>query len=150
MIKRLTFTIPEVPRTKKNSSRIINRKLPNGKLQPMVIPSKAFTEYQEACGWHIKGKGLKIGYPVNVKCVYYMPTRRRVDLVNLIEATMDILVHYEVLKDDDCKIVVGHDGSRVYHDKTHPRCEIVIEAVEEKPFKEGKRGMNAEDKEMNK
>lgn len=131
MFKRLTITIPGASRTKKNSSRIINRKLPNGKMQPMVIPSKAFMQYQELCGWHIRGKGLKIDYPVNVKCVYYMPTRRRVDLVNLIEASMDILVHYEVLKDDDCKIVVGHDGSRVYHDKENPRVEIVIEAVDD-------------------
>ena len=128
--KRLTIDVPGVARTKKNSSRIINRKV-NGKLIPMVIPSKAFTEYQELCGWHIRPKGIKIDYPVNVKCLFYMPNRRRVDLVNLLESICDILVHYEVLKDDDCKIVVGHDGSRVLLDRENPRTKIVIEAVDE-------------------
>jgi len=130
MIKRLKIDIPGAARTKKNSNRIINRKV-NGKLIPMVIPSKAFIEYQELCGWHIRQKDIKINYPVNVKCVYYMPTKRRVDLVNLLEATMDILVHYGVLEDDHSRIVVSHDGSRVLYDKESPRTEVWIEAVEE-------------------
>ena len=56
-------------------------------------------------------------YPVdpgdNVRCLYYMPTRRRVDLCNLLEATCDLLVHHGVLADDNSAIVAGHDGSRV-------------------------------------
>ena len=131
MYKRLTIEIPCTPRTKKNHGRIVERKLANGKRVPMMIPSKQYKEYEETCGYFIRPKGIKIDYPVNVKCLYYMPTRRRVDLVNLLEATCDILTHYEVLEDDNCKIVVGHDGSRVHHDKDNPRCVITIEAVEE-------------------
>ena len=72
-----------------------------------------------------------IDKPVNVKCVYYMPTRRAVDLVNLIEATNDVLVKYGVLADDNRNIVYAQDGSRVYWDKENPRTEITIEPINE-------------------
>ena len=119
----LKFTIPIVPRTKKNSSRIVTGK--NGR--PFLIPSKAYKEYEQQAGYFLRPQ--KIDYPVNVKCLYYMPTRRRVDLVNLLEATCDVLVKYEVLADDNCKIVVSHDGSRVLYDKEKPRTEIEISRI---------------------
>lgn len=127
MIKRLRITIPLQPITKKNGSRIVTNKK-TGK--PFLIPSKKYEEYEKACGHFINQKGIKIDYPVNVKCLYYMPTRRTVDLTNLLEATDDILVKYGVLEDDNFKIVAGHDGSRVYVDKDNSRAEIVIEAIE--------------------
>ena len=67
--------------------------------------------------------------PVNVKCVYYMPTRRRVDLVNLQEATLDVLVKYRIIDDDNSTIVVSMDGSRVFYDKNNPRTEITITPI---------------------
>lgn len=69
---------------------------------------------------------------VNVRCVYYMATRRKVDLANLIEATCDILVTAGVLADDNSRIVAAHDGSRVDYDKQNPRVEIWIEEMEDK------------------
>lgn len=64
-------------------------------------------------------------------CVlYYMATRRKVDLANLIEATCDILVTAGVLADDNSRIVAAHDGSRVDYDKQNPRVEIWIEEME--------------------
>lgn len=68
---------------------------------------------------------------MNVRCVYYMKTARRVDLANLIEATTDILVKARVLEDDNCRIVAAHDGSRVDYDKRNPRAEIWIEEMED-------------------
>lgn len=68
----------------------------------------------------------RVDMPVNVQCVYYMPTKRAVDLVNLLEATCDILVRAEVLEDDNCRIVAAHDGSCVRYDKQNPRVEIAI------------------------
>lgn len=123
---KLEMVIKGRPVTKKNSQRIVvNRK--TGK--PFVVPSKAYAQYEKDAGWFVRGKGLMIDYPVNVKCVYYMPNKRRVDLVNLLEATCDILTHYKVIKDDDSTIVVSHDGSRVKVDRENPRCEIEITAV---------------------
>jgi Holliday junction resolvase RusA-like endonuclease len=55
-----------------------------------------------------------------------MPTRRKVDLVNLLEATHDILVKYEVLADDNSGIIYSVDGSRVMYDKENPRTEVEI------------------------
>lgn len=118
------LTIPGDPVTKKNSQQII--RLPNGKRK--IKPSERFESYQEAAGWFIPQSAKKrLSAPQNVKCVYYMKTHRRVDLVNLLEATCDILVHYGVLEDDNSKIVVSHDGSRVLYDKENPRAEIEIE-----------------------
>lgn len=67
-----------------------------------------------------------IDYAVNVKAVYYMQTRRKVDITNLHNALHDILVHYGVLADDNMKIVVFTDGSRVKYDKLNPRTEVTI------------------------
>lgn len=58
--------------------------------------------------------------------MFYMPTRRIVDLTNLEEAIDDILVKYGVLKDDNSRILVSHDGSRVLYDKNNPRTEVTI------------------------
>ena len=55
-----------------------------------------------------------------------MKSRRRVDLVNLIEATMDILVRAGILADDNSTIVTSHDGSKVQYDEKKPRAEIYI------------------------
>ena len=119
------FVIPIAPVTKKNSQRIVTVKG-----RPMIIPSARYKAYEKDCGMLIKGKKLNINSPVNVKAIYYMPTRRRVDLTNLHEALHDILVKYEVLEDDNSKIIVSTDGSRVCYDKENPRTEVWIEEVE--------------------
>jgi Holliday junction resolvase RusA-like endonuclease len=67
-----------------------------------------------------------ISEPVNVKAVFYMPTKRRVDLVNLQEALLDVLVKEQVIVDDNCKIVYSMDGSYVDYDKENPRTEVEI------------------------
>jgi Holliday junction resolvase RusA-like endonuclease len=120
----IKFTIPGVPRTKKNSMRMITR---GGKTFP--IPSAAFAEYQNNAGIYIPFRWQLMDKPMNVKCTYYMDTRRKVDLLNLLGATCDILTHYGVIKDDSSDIVVSHDGSRVMYDKLNPRVEIEIEEV---------------------
>ena len=120
----IKFTIPLCPVTKKNSQRIL---INPGTRKPFIAQSEKYKEYEKACGYFIKGRGLKIDEPVAVKCVYYMPTRRRVDLTNLLEATHDILVKYGVLADDNANIIYSVDGSRVLYDKENPRTEVTIE-----------------------
>ena len=58
--------------------------------------------------------------------IFYMPTKRKVDLSNLQSACLDILVENKILADDNSAIVVAHDNSRVRYDKENPRTEIVI------------------------
>lgn len=66
--------------------------------------------------------------PINLKCLFFVPNRRRRDLCNLLEAIQDILVKYGVLVDDNSEIVAGVDGSRVIYEKG--REETVIEIKE--------------------
>lgn len=116
------------PRTKKNSARILQGR---GR-RHFVAPSAAFEEYQTRILWQIRAPHEPISARVNVRCVYYMATRRKVDLANLIEATCDILVKAGMLADDNSRIVAAHDGSRVDYDKKNPRAEIWIEEMEDK------------------
>ena len=122
----IKITIPLTPITKKNSQQILMNKATG---RPFVMPSKKYKEYERQAGWYIDKKHLNINCPVNIKCLFYMPTKRRVDLANLISAAMDLLVHYGVIEDDNCNIVVSNDGSRVFYDKNNPRTEIYIESV---------------------
>lgn len=122
----IKIEIPLNPITKKNSQRIcVNKR--TGK--PFIVPSKAYKNYEKMAGWYIKGKWMTINYPVEVTCLYYMESKRRVDLTNLLEATDDILVKYGVLKDDDSRIIASHDGSRVLYDKDNPRTVIYIRKI---------------------
>lgn len=91
------------------------------------MPSKQYMQYRKDSIAQITGdKRICISKPVNIKVIYYMETRRRVDLVNLLEATLDILVDACVLQDDNSQIVASHDGCRVMYDKNNPRVEITI------------------------
>lgn len=120
----LSFTIPIEPRTKKNSQSIIINKG-----RPLIIPSSAYSKYEKECRPYIPAIDKTIDYPVNVKANYFMKTHRRVDLVNLLQATSDMLVHYKIIEDDNCKIIKSYDGSTVDYDKENPRVEIEITAI---------------------
>lgn len=76
---------------------------------------------------------MMISAPINIKCIYYMPTTRKVDLTNLLEATDDVLVKYRVIADDDSEIVVSHDGSRVIKGDANPRTEVTISFYDSSP-----------------
>jgi Holliday junction resolvase RusA-like endonuclease len=118
------MTIPIDPRTKKNSQQIIM-----AKGRPIIIPSKQYKQYEKEALLYIKRIPEPIDYPVNVECHFYMATRRRVDLNNLLECATDVLVKAGVLADDNSNIIVSHDGSRVHYDKANARTEILITEV---------------------
>lgn len=130
------YTIKGDPRTKKNSQRIMYKgnkcpKCHKGAI-PFIMPSEAFKEYEQAALWQLVPKPRQpIDQRVNVKCVFYMKTRRDVDLNNLLESICDILVVASVLADDKSRIVAGHDGSRVLYDKYNPRAEITITKMDD-------------------
>lgn len=121
----IKFTIPLPPISKKNSQQILINKATG---RSFIMPSKKYKEYEHDALWFIP-KNIFINYPVNVKCLFYMPTKRRVDKSNLEAAIHDILVNAGLLADDNRDIVAGTDGSRVYYDKDNPRTEIEITAL---------------------
>ena len=115
------------PITKKNHQQIVTC---GGR--PRIIQAQRYKEYAQSCTFQIGLTGMnkmQISSPVNLRCVYYMPTRHKVDLVNLLEATCDILVGAGVLADDNSNIIAAHDGCRVAYDKYDPRVEITIEPL---------------------
>lgn len=116
------------PRTKKNSQQILVNPKTN---RPFVMPSKLYKEYENACYRHLIKVEKAFDFPINIKLTYYMPTRRKVDLSNLISATSDILVKYKIISDDNRNVIVSYDGSRVYYDKENPRTIIEISKVED-------------------
>ena len=121
--RMVAFTINLPPRTKKNHGRIISNPK-TGK--PMYIPSKEYKDYEHDAAWFMPHTET-VREPVNIKALFYMPTHRRVDLVNLEQALLDILVKYDVIEDDNSQIVASMDGSRVLYDKENPRTEVIIE-----------------------
>ena len=77
----IKITIPLPPVTKKNSQRIMHSSK-TGK--SFIMPSQKYIDYEAKAVWYCKKAGVHepIDYPVEVKCLFYMPTRRRVDLTN--------------------------------------------------------------------
>ena len=120
----MKIIIPLNPVTKKNHGQIIMLKG-----RPIMLPSKPYVEYEKKCKQYMPKLDKPIDYPIKLKVTYYMETKRKCDLTNLLQASCDILVKYGVLEDDNYTIVASMDGSKVFYDKENPRCEIEIEEI---------------------
>lgn len=123
------YTIDGVARSKKNSQKIIMVKG-----RPMILPSDGYRKYEALAAQYLRDKPEKpIDTPIQVTCVYLMPLnkngaepKRQLDLVNLLEATCDILVKYQIIADDNSHIIKSVDGSRVYYVAEEPKTYITI------------------------
>lgn len=123
----IRYTIRLNPITKKNSQQIMMNQKTG---RPFIMPSKKYREYETQAAWFLKPRPPRpIECRLEVKCLFYMPTRRQVDLTNLLEAIDDILVKVGIIEDDHSGIIVSHDGSRVLYDKDNPRTEITITRI---------------------
>ncbi len=120
----ITFTIPLTPTSKKNSQRILRR----GNGAAFIAPSQKYKDYEAVAVQYLQLSRIRYDgdLPVNVKALFFMPTARRCDLTNLLEALDDVLVKAGVLPDDNYKVIASHDGSRVAVDRESPRTEVVI------------------------
>ena len=127
----LQITIPICPITKKNHGRIVQKRFPNGKLLPIMLPSEAYTKYEKQCKAYMPKMEAPINFRINLECHYYLETRRKCDLTNLLQATCDILVKYKVIEDDNYSIIASFDGTFADYDKEHPRTEIYITKKEQ-------------------
>lgn len=129
------YTIKGDPRTKKNSMQIVGggRRCPVcGKFQKQwITQGKANRAYSRDAKDQLYNAPKAPDGPLNVKALFYMKTRRRVDLLNLLEAVDDILTEAGIIADDNAAIIAGHDGSRVLYDPKNPRTEIYITRMEE-------------------
>jgi len=128
-MENITIILNTIPRTKKNQGQIVRMK--NGR--SILLPSKLYLAYEKECGNILPSqyKNLKINKPVNICCIFYCQSKRKIDLPNLLNAVDDMFVKYQVVEDDNRNIIAGHDGSRVYYDKLNPRIEIIISEINE-------------------
>lgn len=127
----IRYTINGDPRTKKNHQMIAGA----GKRCPVchkpekqwIRQGTAHDNFTELAQWQLRPVPPRpIECPVNVKALFYMKTRRKVDSLNLLATIDDLLVDCKILADDNSRIVVAHDGSRVLYDPDNPRVEITI------------------------
>ncbi len=125
----MQFVIPLQPVTKKNHSRVVHW----GSGRHRVLPSIQYEHYERDALKLLTGRHEPIADPVEVKAIFYMETRRTVDLTNLLEALDDVLVKAGILRDDSCQIIVSHDGSRVRYDRNNPRTEVTITRLDVAP-----------------
>lgn len=117
------FIIPIPPVTKKNSSNIFVNKNTGKRF---ITPSDRYKQYEK--DFILLCPNLPIiDFAINLKALYYMPSKRRVDLINLHSALHDCMVKKGILLDDNSDIIKSTDGSRVFYDKENPRTEIIIE-----------------------
>jgi Holliday junction resolvase RusA-like endonuclease len=114
------------PITKKNHQTIARNRRTG---RPYVLQSERYRQYEQDCLWQLKTCQERFAGPVRMKCLYWMPDRRKPDLLGLLQATADILEEAGVIDND--RNVVSFDGSRIMGvDKQNPRVEIEIEGVE--------------------
>lgn len=124
---QMIIKIPLLCRSKKNSQQIaFNKK--TGK--PFISQSKYYHQFERDCGYFFKKYAKHIDYPVNLKCTFFVPDRRKRDLTNLENAIADIMIKYGVIEDDNSEIVYGWDGSRIIYEKG--REETIIEIIGDK------------------
>jgi len=124
MMAEIKYIVKLPPITKKNSQQILTNPKTG---RPFIMPSAKYKQYEREAQWFLKPIPPKpIACSLNIKCLFYLPTRRRTDLTNLLEAVDDVLVHAGIIEDDHSGIVTAHDGSRVLYDKDNPRTEIYI------------------------
>ena len=121
----LKIVIPLLCRSKKNSEQIIVNPRTN---KPMIIQSKYYHQFERDCGIFLKRYAKHINIPVNLKCLFIVPDKRKRDLTNLENALADIMIKYGVIEDDNYNIVAGWDGSRIIYEKGKE--EIIIEIEE--------------------
>lgn len=120
----VSYIIKLPPVSKKNSQQILTNRATG---RPFIMPSKKYKQYEREAAIFLNPRPkTPISCSVNIKCLFFLPTRRRCDLTNMLEAVDDLLVNAGIIADDHYGIVTAHDGSRCYWDKDHPRTEITI------------------------
>lgn len=116
----IEIKIPLLCRSKKNSQQIFINSKTN---KPFITQSKLYKDFEKQCGLYLYKYRLHINYKIKLECIFYVPDKKRRDVVNLLNAIQDVLVYYQVLEDDNYNIIQDVDGAIVYE---KGRSEIII------------------------
>lgn len=116
-----TITILGDPRVKKNSKRIVGKR---------IISSKNFLAWEKLALIQIPKRPISPdSWPVMIHFKFFPATHRKFDLGNMSEGTLDALQKCKVIPDDDYHHVIPmfHGPlAGVQVDKEKPRIEITI------------------------
>lgn len=120
----MKIVIPLLCRSKKNSQQIVRK---NGR--SFIIQSDLYNQFERDCGYFLRKHAKNITTSVTLKCTFYVPDRRKRDIVNLLNAIQDVLVKYKVLADDNYNIVQSLDGTRIIYEKGREETIVEIERL---------------------
>lgn len=144
----ITFVLPVVPRTKKNSPRQVKRRAKTtGKLITIPIPSEAYETMEEGVVKWARSRTLLSGalfltergaacfgacelllaQPLNCAALFFRQ-KRIGDANGYYQGLADALEAAGVLADD--KWIVQWDGSRLAKDAKRPRIEVTLTALD--------------------
>lgn len=143
----ITFVLPVVPRTKKNSRTHVRKRAKTGNMITVPLPSGAYREMEgQIVAWArnslatdankslvLDGNGkacraerLFLAQPLNCCAIFYRE-KDLGDAVGYYQGLADALEAAGVVTDD--KWIVQWDGSRLRKDKQRPRIEVTLTAV---------------------
>jgi Holliday junction resolvase RusA-like endonuclease len=101
----------QTPSKKSSQQIIVNKKTKRA----MLIPNKKYNEWiggaKKQLWDQMEDKGFEtIDTPVAIKCIVYRLTKRKIDLINLLQSIHDALEAAGILKNDF--LIESTDGSR--------------------------------------
>ena len=143
----ITFTLPVVPRTKKNSRTHVRKRAKTGNMITVPLPSDAYRQMEgQIVAWArtslatdankslvldrnnkaCRAERLFLAQPLNCAALFYRQ-KRIGDANGYYQGLADALEAAGVLADD--KWIVQWDGSRLAKDADWPRIDVVLTAI---------------------
>lgn len=121
----IVLILPGSIKSKKNSKRVFPRK---GKKGYFVLPSEAYVKWEETAREDLiwRCNPTPTDKKVEVKVTAYYKGQHP-DLSGVLESVGDCLEGLAWVND---KQIVSWDGSRLVHDKVHPRTIVEIKVIE--------------------
>jgi len=136
----ISFVLPVVPRTKKNSRTHVRKRAKTGNMITVPLPSGAYREMEgqivvfvarrqlrlAAFPFPVSMQALRLEQPINCAAIFYRDADRG-DSVGYYQGLADALEAAGVVADD--KWIKQWDGSRLAKDASRPRIEVTLTAL---------------------
>ena len=125
----ISFVLPVVPRTKKNSRTHVRKRAKTGNMITVPLPSDAYREMEKKiCGWtvHLGFASAYLAQPLNCCAIFYRE-KNLGDAVGYYQGLADALEAAGVVADD--KWIKRWWGSDLAKDGMRPRIEVTLTAI---------------------
>ena len=153
----ITFTVPGNMIIKKNSQttsyiqknkqgKLAIRQSQDGRFAPVTYYTDAYKEWAKRCvqilmtlktNLTAQGVQLPLTDKMNLKCLFYYDTNRKIDLSAMFEGINDCLAgnerwlnfdkkFYQIIEDDSVRFIGSFDGTRFIYEKVNPRTVVTL------------------------